>query len=492
MMDIDNLFNINKQESKKSLLEKLGITKMTKLYDWQKELINELIEYIEEEEKPKGEVKRIAISGAFGTGKSSIVALLIPLLMMYLELRYPKQMIKGSVFSGSETQALQVIWGELSRMVASSNILNRNFKINGSVIYLVKHKEFKEIRLRTCSTTGQEHKVAGVHDDNVIVIVDEATLVSDEVFQKIQSFFTSGRGFLILSGNPIVTEGVFFRAFQPGSMWRTYTISRYDIAGREDKFSDRILNEYGENSFEYVTGVLGNFYLEAGGGLFPRYLLEESSSDHIPASLGEHVIGIDSASGTSRSSTGIVVRNLNGFVEVIKRKESTMSTIDFSIGLINRYMLQGFVHVVVDNNGIGDSVYTALQRHYQGVGGVSIYGIKAQTSAINNKSCANLKTELYYRLRDGLKKGLKLPKAYGVSEELFRELASIELVVGAQCRIKSKIRKENELQFDIADAASFTMFIENIEIKQKKDTIKSNFWGDLDDRLKEDSEECWL
>lgn len=492
-MDIfDKLKTPETKKAEAPILRKLKIAHIKGLYEWQKKVIRSLMDFIDEEEHPAGTIKKIAISGAYGTGKSSLEAMLVPFLLLYLSKRYPKQLIKGTVLSGSEAQGSQVIWSEIERIVTGSRYLDKMLDYNTEKIQL-RNSPLKRIYFRTGGSVGREHTVAGVHDDSVIVMVDEATLMSEPLFKKIESFSTKGRTMIVIVGNPIVSGGEFFNAFAPDSEWEAYKISRYDVGGAEDKFAARIKEKYGEDSYDYVTGVLGDFYLKSEGGLFPRYLLDECVSSYIPSLEGAHVIGIDAASGTSRSSTGIVVRNRIGIKELIKRRESTEDTISFCIKLINRYRSKGHVSVVADNNGLGDSVYTGLKMHFKGVEFVEIHGVKAQNAVIKNTSCYNLKTELYYRFRDALKNGCKIPEGYAEAKELYEELANIKLVEkGKVFRVESKKRKDSEEQYDVADAASFTFLVDLIELNRKQDIIETDLWDEMDEGDSEYLESEWL
>src|SRR5438034_143868 len=76
-------------------------------------------------------------------------------------------------------------------------------------------------------TTNEPERFAGWHSEHLLVIVDEASGVSDRLFEVVQGTLTSADCRLLLIGNPTRTEGLFFRSHRSDG-WTKLRISAYD------------------------------------------------------------------------------------------------------------------------------------------------------------------------------------------------------------------------------------------------------------------------
>ena len=69
----------------------------------------------------------------------------------------------------------------------------------------------------------------GLHSPNIFIVVHEAEVVSDEIFEAIESVMTSADPLLLLIGNPTTMNGAFRRAFfEERQIYSTITISALD------------------------------------------------------------------------------------------------------------------------------------------------------------------------------------------------------------------------------------------------------------------------
>ena len=67
----------------------------------------------------------------------------------------------------------------------------------------------------------------GFHSDNMLIVVDEAEGVSDEIYEAIEAVMTSSEPRLLLIGNPTTVSGAFRRAFyEERKLYYPVTISR--------------------------------------------------------------------------------------------------------------------------------------------------------------------------------------------------------------------------------------------------------------------------
>ena len=126
----------------------------------------------------------------------------------------------------------------------------------------------------------------GFHNPNILIVVDEAEGVSEEIYEAIEAIITSADPLLLLIGNPTTMEGAFRRAFfEHRSIYRNITISALDSpnvqAGRvvipgltTSEWVDERKQIWQEGSPIYRSRVLGQFPHQGEDSLFSLKDLE--------------------------------------------------------------------------------------------------------------------------------------------------------------------------------------------------------------------------
>jgi len=111
----------------------------------------------------------------------------------------------------------------------------------------------------------------GFHSPNMLIVVDEAEGVSDEIYEAIEAVMTAADPLLLLIGNPTTVTGAFRRAFyEERQLYHNITISALDspnvLTGKtvfpgltSAKWVGERKDTWGEDNPIYRARVLGEF-----------------------------------------------------------------------------------------------------------------------------------------------------------------------------------------------------------------------------------------
>ena len=144
----------------------------------------------------------------------------------------------------------------------------------------------------------------GFHSPNMLIVVDEAEGVSEEIYEAIEGVLTSANCKLLLIGNPTTVTGAFRRAFyQDRELYHPITISalespnvvsdgeadggtrraRLIIPGLATKrWVEERKRVWGEENPIYQARVLGEFPDQAEDTLVPLWAVERAAAAPIP------------------------------------------------------------------------------------------------------------------------------------------------------------------------------------------------------------------
>jgi len=118
-------------------------------------------------------------------------------------------------------------------------------------------------------STDEPDAFQGYHADELLLIVDEAAGVRDDLFDAAQGVLTGEGGTVLYVGNPTVPAGRFYESHQSSS-WKRVHVSAFDcpnvVEGRTvipqlvtQRWVDERREEWGEGSDLFRARVLGEF-----------------------------------------------------------------------------------------------------------------------------------------------------------------------------------------------------------------------------------------
>lgn len=198
--------------------------------------------------------RKISIVSGHGTGKSVDLTWLIVWFLMC----HPDAQV-GATAPTSE-QIHDVLWKEiavwLDRM--PSEIKNL-FDWSAGYLRIKERPNTWFARARTARKEAPE-AIAGLHGEYVMLDIDEASGVPDEIFRSAEGSLTGKNTLVVLTGNGTRNQGYFYDTHHNDKEnWQILSFNSEDSPIVEDNFVQRMLSKYGRESDEYKVRVLGQF-----------------------------------------------------------------------------------------------------------------------------------------------------------------------------------------------------------------------------------------
>ncbi len=141
------------------------------------------------------------------------------------------------------------------------------------------------------TVTGEATRFQGYHNDNVLVIFDEAAGILPQIWKAAEHLLTSGHTRWLAIGNPTSPYGQFSACAEDPD-WHCVTVSVKDtpnyklgkdiipgLAGR--KYEKRMRTKYGEDSNEYKVRVKGEKPTFGEGTYYGRSISAAEINNHI-------------------------------------------------------------------------------------------------------------------------------------------------------------------------------------------------------------------
>ena len=434
------------------------LEKFTGPRKWQRRVLRRMAEHIKNnrgvEEAAMEALQMARVSGR-GIGKSALVSWLI-LWMMTTR-------IGGSVIvsANTESQLRTVTWGELTKW-ATMAINSHWWEVSG--IKLTPAKWLSELVERDLKKGTRywaaEGKLwseenpdgyAGAHNtDGMMVIFDEASGIPDAIWSVAAGFFTEmilDRYFLAFS-NGRRNTGAFFECFNAmRAFWETEQIDARTVEGTDKKVYQRIIDTYGEDSYEARVEVYGEFP-ESGDEQFISNRLVDDAMKRTPYKdqSAPIIMGVDPARGGDK--TVVAVRQGRDIIAIERDGNAdTMLVVGFVIDMIEKYKP---ALVVIDEGGVGAGVLDRLKEQRYKVRGVN-FGWASRTPA----AYINKRAEMWGMMKEWLKTAY-LPTDKLLKTDLTGPNRETDSAGALQLESKKKMRARGVASPDSGDAIAET------------------------------------
>ena len=394
--------------------------------------------------------RKISIRSGHGTGKSTAASWA---MLWFLLMRFPNKVVVTAPTSG---QLFDALFAELKRWVNElPPALKEALTIKSDRIEFNAAPSEAFISARTSRAETPE-ALAGVHSDNVMLVVDEASGVPEKVFEAAAGSMSGHSAVTIMLSNPTRSSGTFFESqTRLSGSWWTRRWSCIDSPLVSDEFVDEMKLRYGEESNAFRIRVLGEFPMADDDTIIPFHLVEAATQRDIELDDGAGIVwGLDVARfGTDK--TALAKRQGQTITEVGRWQGlDLMQTVgrvkaEYD-GLPSNLRPR---EILVDVIGMGGGVVDRLREL-----GLPVRGINVAEAPSMGSSYTNLRAELWFKMRGWLEqRGAKLPR----DEQLIAELTSIRysFVSSGKMKAESKdeMRKRGLPSPDLADAVCLTL-----------------------------------
>lgn len=301
----------------------------------------------------------------------------------------------------------------------------------------------------------------GTHRRYVLVILDEACGVPENLYTGAESITTNEHCRILAIGNPDNPSGPFADACKPNSGWNVIRISTFDtpnFTGEEvpaplrdllpsKEWQESRLKKWGADSPLYLSKVLGQFPESAEDTLIPlSWVVAAQNRDIVPRKFDDSKMGVDVARfGADRTTA---YHNHGGRIRQIldTSKQATTETAG-RVAVLWRELRTSDINV--DGVGVGAGVVDMLEED-----GYPVNDMQAGGGSSAPTKFLNARAEWYWNLRVAFERGMiDLDPA---DEDLAAQLSSIRFTHTrrGQIQIESKdgMKKRGMPSPDHADA----------------------------------------
>lgn len=333
---------------------------------------------------------RIAVRSGHGIGKTAKLARTI---IWWGSTRHPW---KVGCTAPSSGQMFDALWSELAKWHSK---MPEGFK----QLFEWKAERFEwakspAVSYAVAKTARREtpEALAGLHSENMLFIIDEASGVDDIIFETARGAMSTRGAKTIMTGNPTRLSGYFFDAFHKNlPHWATMKVAAHESTRCNVKELAQWAEEWGENSNFYRVRALGEFPDAEDGTIIPLYLVEAATTRDVKAVPSEEVWGLD-VSGAGTDLCALAKRRGNIMPEPVKtwRSDDTM----ISAGMVVKEYREAPtkpVQICVDSNGIGAGVAHRLSE-----ADLPVHCVNVSESHSTNDRYLRLRDEMWERARD--------------------------------------------------------------------------------------------
>ena len=231
--------------------------------------------------------RRVAVKSGNGLGKGFCSAVAV---LWFLHNHDP-----AIVLSTAPTfrQVRHVLWRQIRRLYRPAAEA-----LGGRM--LDTRWELAEDRYAMGLSAESADQFQGFHSDNMLIVVDEAEGVSDEIYEGIEAVMTSSEPRLLLIGNPTTVSGAFRRAFyEERNLYHPITISALESPNLDPHESSKPWpglttaewvkereETWGKDNPIYRARVLGEFPDQGEDTLFNLTQIEQATQRVLPESTG--------------------------------------------------------------------------------------------------------------------------------------------------------------------------------------------------------------
>jgi len=394
--------------------------------------------------------RKMSVRSGHGSGKSTTASWA---MLWYLLLRYPCKVV---VTAPTSSQLFDAMFAELKRWIGElPKELQELLNVKADRVELVAAPAEAFISLRTARAETPE-ALAGVHSENVLLCIDEASGVPEKVFEAAAGSMSGHNATTLMLSNPTRSSGTFFESHnRMKSSWWTRQWSCQDSPLVAQEFIDEMRLRYGETSSAYRVRVLGDFPLTDDDTIIPYHLVEAAQNRDIEVAEDTDVIwsldvarfGSDATALCKRQ--GPVVTELRSWRGLDLMQTTGRVVAEYEALSPSRQPTE----ILVDSIGIGSGVVDRLREL-----DLPVRGINVSESPSMGDTYMNLRSELWFKAKAWLEdRSCKLPK----DDQLISELTSIRYSFTSSGKMKAEskdeMRKRGLGSPDLADALCLSM-----------------------------------
>jgi hypothetical protein len=346
------------------------------------------------------ERRKLSIRSGHGVGKSTFMAwCILWFCICYFPCKVPATAPTGH-------QLEDVLWAELAKW---HRILSDNLPALGSEFewsagsFKLKSNPSESFAVARTSRPEKPEALQGFHSENILFLIDEASGVSDNVFEVAEGALSTDGAFVVMAANPTRQSGYFFDSHHKmRAEWGALHVNGETCKRVSKAYVASMRKKYGVESSIYKVRVRGDF-AAAVDGVISLELCEAAKIREVALNAKAPIIwGLDVAR-FGDDSTALAKRQGNHQIEKAREwyGKDTMQT----AGLIKAEWdatpeKKRPASINIDVIGIGAGVVDRLTELNLPVYGVNV----AEAAAVNagERQFSRLRDELWWKGREWL------------------------------------------------------------------------------------------
>ena len=410
--------------------------------------------------------KRTSVRSGHGPGKSTIAAWIVIWWMV------TRPYAKVACTAPTSRQLRDVLRTEIAKWLRQS-ILADEFVIQKEKIF---HRESPDewwCRFISPSVTAtkedQAETLAGLHDDHLLIVCDEASGVPDPTFIPLEGAITRPDNKVLLIGNPTRNTGYFYDTQFHEEAKKDWNCLHWDSrkSSRVDPSMPLYFaRKYGVDSNVYRIRVMGEPPLQDDNVLIPLWAAVQCIGQEFEVAEDEPLyLGVDVARYGNDSSVILPRKGLKIFPWETFNK---LNTIDLGGFIIQTYQELEASGVAIDVIGVGAGVSDWLEKHNV----KNLYQVNVTASSSNIEKYHKLRDELWVKVRDNCFLGkysfpdVTLPgDTESLGNQLANELSTVRYKFnvhgGFVVESKKDMKARGVNSPNIADALCLTEYFHN-------------------------------
>lgn len=403
--------------------------------------------------------RRTAVKSCHDAGKSFIAS---RIAAWWVETHPPGTALVVST-APTYQQVHAILWEEIRNAAAKAKALGNPLPGRVLLSDTWKLDDGREVGFGRKPADNDIHGFQGHHRHYVLVILDEACGVPEQIWTAVEAITTNAECRILAIGNPDDPNTEFGKVCKPGSGWNVIRISAFDTPNFTDEEVPAALRpllldpeweldkrrRWGKDSPRYVSKVGGDFPEIGENVLIAPGWIEAAQRRELQP--GPHsILGVDVARfGSDRTvfalRRGPVARVVGDF--------SVQSTMETTGRVINTMAEHAVDEVRVDGVGVGGGVVDRLAEL-----GYGVVDMQAGAGAVDSEHYLNARAEWYWALRARFEAGdMDIDPD---DDDLAAQLGAIryKFTSRGQVQIESKddMRKRKMPSPDRADALMLT------------------------------------
>lgn len=303
---------------------------------------------------------KVSVRSGHGVGKTGVEA--VTLLWFLSCFRFPKVIATAP----TRQQLNDILWSEVEKWRAKSPLLKELLTWTKTYVYM---KGYEKRWFAVAKTASEPENMQGFHEENMLIIVDEASGVEDAIMEAILATLSGKNNKLLMCANPTRTTGTFYDSHnRDRGMYKCHRVSSLDSTRTNKENIAAFIRKYGEHSNVVKVRVYGDFPAQEDDVFIPLPLIEKTVLNEIDTTKINRIsMGVDVARYGDDET--IIATNVGGEIDipVVRHGQSLMTTVGDIVRtykqLIKDYpQYTGVVTVNIDDTGLGGGVTDRLEE----------------------------------------------------------------------------------------------------------------------------------